>query len=204
MAKTVSQFAMADSTKCIGCGTCVKVCPVAAIELTREDDKPKAKFDQDKCRACTICTTRCPSYAISMEPRISPIEVKVDVTRFASEKVEDICRNAHMYPDQIVCYCYRVQAGEIAAAILAGAKTPEDVAEMTGARTGCGALCITGVMRLLLASGQELSFAPGYQWYGNILTIWDVPDDVARKFDNDFYLLSDKKCIDEVFPGGRK
>ena len=56
---------------------------------------------------------------------------------------------AHMYPDQVICYCHRVQAKEIAAAILQGARTPEDISRLTGARTGCGTLCITGMIRLL-------------------------------------------------------
>ncbi|MGE5893395.1 MAG: 4Fe-4S binding protein, partial [bacterium] len=46
---------------CIGCNTCMKVCPVnaAAGEL-----KKKHAIDQSKCIGCGICTARCPVQAI--------------------------------------------------------------------------------------------------------------------------------------------
>jgi bacterioferritin-associated ferredoxin/ferredoxin len=172
--------------------------------MEKSNGKGKALIDTKYCQACGICVSRCPEKAIGMQLRSSPLEIGIDTTKVSDQEMHKICRAAHMYPDQIVCYCRRVQVKEIVAAILAGAKTPEDVARMTGARTGCGVLCINGVIRVLRASGLELKHAAGYQWYGNTISIWTLPDDVMKKFDKEFYLIRDRKAIDEVFQGGEK
>jgi ferredoxin len=198
------QMSVVNKEQCTGCKTCVQLCPVAAITLESENGKPKAFIDEKYCQACGICVSRCPEKAIGMQLRSSPLEIGIDTTRISDEEMHRICRAAHMYPDQIICYCRRVQVKEIVAAILAGAKTPEDVARMTGARTGCGVLCINGVIRLLRASGLELKQASGNQWYGNTISIWNLSDDIMKKFDKEFYLIRDRKAIDEVFPGGEK
>ena len=108
-----------------------------------------------------------------------------------------------MYPDQVVCYCHRVEAKEIVAAILGGAKTPEEVAQKTGARTGCGVLCITEVIRLLRAAGLELGKAPGYQWYNLKVDIWTISPEIRQKYPQ-FYLESDRNALDKIFPGGKR
>jgi ferredoxin/flavodoxin len=52
-----------DAAKCIGCQTCVKKCPVAAIH-------PEKQFvDQEKCLACFGCLNNCPAGAVVMEYR---------------------------------------------------------------------------------------------------------------------------------------
>lgn len=202
--RTVTQYAVVDPEMCTACKTCIQVCPVTAVHLEKNKGKPKAVIDENGCQACTICVARCPENAIRLEPKSVPVIIGMDISRLSSEETADLCLQAHMYPDQIVCYCHRVQAKEIAAAILAGAKTPEQVAGMTGARTGCGVLCITGVIRLLQAAGLRLDHAPGHQWYGNTVSIWDLSEEVMRKYDKTFYLRRDLKDIGEMFPRGGK
>lgn len=202
MARIVTQLAVVDRQKCTGCKTCVQICPVAAIKLKKEEGKPKAIIDKKYCQACTICMTRCPEIAITMKLRSSPLKIGIEVSQASSKEVAMICHKAHMYPDQIVCYCHRIQAKEVAAAILSGAKTPEQVARMTGVRTGCTTLCITAVIRLLRAAGLEMDRAPGYQWYGKTVSIWDLPEEVMQKYDKEYYLIRDRKDLDEIFPGG--
>jgi NAD-dependent dihydropyrimidine dehydrogenase PreA subunit/bacterioferritin-associated ferredoxin len=200
--RTIDKLARIDQEKCDRCGICVRVCPVLAVKTVKAGSRVKTVLiEEDACQACTICATRCPAHAIAMLAREHPFEVGIQVGQVTPEMAQ-ICRKAHFYPDQVVCYCHRVQAKEIVAAVLAGAKTPEEVAQMTGARTGCGVLCITGVIRLLEGAGLKLGKAPGCQWYGNPVTIWDIPSDVKKKYPQ-YYLEADQEVIDTVFPGGK-
>ncbi len=196
--RTVNQVARINEGRCKRCAMCVRVCPVLAVTAAKEGKLRTVKIDEDMCMACAICETRCPEEAITIFPRKQSVEVGIKVDRVTAQ-IEDICRDAHMYPDQVVCYCHRVEAKEIVAAILDGAKTPEEVAQKTGARTGCGVLCISGVIRLLRAAGVELGKAPGYQWYGTQVSIWDIPPEVAKKYPQ-YYLEEDRKAIDKIFP----
>ncbi len=197
--KAISKVAVTDPGACNACGLCAKLCPVEAISLGEK----LALTDPALCRACTICVTRCPRKARALEEREEPLLLDLEVHGdFAPEDVEAICNKAHMYPEQVVCYCYRTTAGDIAKAILAGARSPEDVSRMTGARTGCGVLCITGILRLLQAAAVELKKAPGFQWYGKMAVLWDVPQSVIDKYGAEYYIEADRAAADKLFPGG--
>jgi len=52
-----------DTEKCIGCGTCVDVCPVGVWELVGEKASP---VNADECIACHACETQCPENAIEI------------------------------------------------------------------------------------------------------------------------------------------
>jgi uncharacterized Fe-S center protein len=52
-----------DAEKCIACGSCMKVCPAAAI--SRRKDK-KAQIDKTRCIGCAECVVVCPG-AIEVE-----------------------------------------------------------------------------------------------------------------------------------------
>lgn len=55
-------MAVVDKNKCDGCGECVDVCPVDAIELQSE----KAVIN-DECIDCGICVETCPNQAILLD-----------------------------------------------------------------------------------------------------------------------------------------
>ncbi len=49
-----------DAVKCTGCGKCVPVCPVRAIEIRNE----KAVMNPDLCILCTSCVAECETDAV--------------------------------------------------------------------------------------------------------------------------------------------
>ena len=57
-ARRTAHFHVEDS--CIGCGLCVKKCPVQAIEMQAS----KHVWVKDKCVMCLGCLHRCPKFAI--------------------------------------------------------------------------------------------------------------------------------------------
>lgn len=199
----MDKTARLDKSNCTNCNICVRVCPVTCITAVKSGRRTTATIiDEDNCQACTICATRCPEHAITMIKRDRPLVVGITVDEVTDE-INDICRRAHMYPDQVVCFCHRVRAKEVVAAILGGAETPEAVSQQTGARTGCGVLCITGIMRTLRAAGLQLTEAPGWQWYNMPTTIWTISPEIAKKY-RLYYVDEDRKAIDKMFPGGEE
>lgn len=55
---------MVDDKTCIGCGTCVNMCPVGAISF---DKNGKAKIDPKLCIKCKTCQGVCPVSAITIK-----------------------------------------------------------------------------------------------------------------------------------------
>jgi len=138
-----------------------------------------------------------------MIDREDPLYFGVNPDDVSQEKIAEICLEAHMFPEQIICYCRRIQARDVAAAIVVGAKTPEAVSRATGIRTGCGVLCITAILRLMKAAGIEPEKAPGCQWYGTYLSIWEIPAEILEKYP-EYYLADDLRAMTRLFPGGKK
>ena len=50
-----------NNDKCIGCGTCVDICPVQAISMV----DGVAHIDKEICISCGSCLGACPVSAIS-------------------------------------------------------------------------------------------------------------------------------------------
>jgi len=63
MVEEVAMIVKVDADECVGCETCVPVCPVEAIKM--EDDK--AVIDQETCTQCKTCVDECPVEAIKVE-----------------------------------------------------------------------------------------------------------------------------------------
>lgn len=51
-----------DLDTCIGCETCVSVCPVESLQM---GDDGKAHENPDTCIDCLVCVGSCPTSAIS-------------------------------------------------------------------------------------------------------------------------------------------
>lgn len=56
--------AIVNSTACVACGCCVKVCPKQAIEIVCG---VTAQVNQEKCIGCSKCAKECPASVIRMQ-----------------------------------------------------------------------------------------------------------------------------------------
>lgn len=59
-----------DRERCIGCESCVAVCPVGALSMV----DGKAQVDADTCISCGACIHECPVEAISREAVVREVE----------------------------------------------------------------------------------------------------------------------------------
>ena len=107
---------------------------------------------------------------------------------------------AKLHPKQIVCYCTNTTAGEIAAAILQGADTPEAISRLTGARTGCTVLCIQSIIKLLEVFGHPGKTRETHQSYGKTFTLWDFDTKTKEKYETvGYHFKEDMELIEKVF-----
>jgi len=67
-----SYIAKVNEDVCIGCGTCVNICPAEATELV----DTIAMIDENRCIGCGVCAHHCPEEAITLE-RTGPRQVFV-------------------------------------------------------------------------------------------------------------------------------
>lgn len=194
--KHVTLKAVVNPELCIGCKVCQKVCPVYAVHV----ENRKAHVEDQKCMGCANCADRCPRYAIQMVERDDPFDVGVDVSKYDYEEIRKLCEKAHVNPEQVLCYCVGTRAEEVAACLLDGATTPEEVSARTGMRTGCTIECVQPLLRMVEAAGNELHPDPdGWQWYGVTATAWDIPEKVKEKYNSrGFYFDEDRALLDKV------
>lgn len=176
--KIVSFLAQVDESKCRGDKLCPQVCPTGAITVT---DK-KASVQNELCVACTRCFDRCPEDAITMVPREAPKLVAVSMEEVDETEVRALCLKAHRQPDELVCICTGTFAGEIAAAIIKGARSIREVVRMTGAVSGCQEFCVPVVQRMLKACGVNIAEAGAPLNYDQTFSLWDIPEEISRKY----------------------
>lgn len=60
-------------TKCIGCETCIDICPEDAIEMDGS-----ISIDRERCTNCGLCAKKCPSGALQNTMRIVTSEEVID------------------------------------------------------------------------------------------------------------------------------
>ena len=56
--------AKVDTSLCVACGCCVKVCPLSAIEIYKGI---YAKVHKERCVGCGKCAAECPASVIAIE-----------------------------------------------------------------------------------------------------------------------------------------
>ncbi|NJE13160.1 4Fe-4S binding protein [Thermococcus sp. LS2] len=197
MTRYVVAQAKVDEEKCTGCTICERVCPTLSIKVGEDR---KAHVDIETCVGCGACFDRCPFDAITLVMLEQPKVIGVKVEGLSEEeyqKVKELCKKARIHPEQVVCFCTGTRAEEIAAAILFhGAKTPEYVSRLTGARTGCKTECIQPILRLLEAAGYKPEPPKGgWQWYGRTATVWEIPQDLFENPEYAKYRFKEDKAL---------
>ena len=84
-----------DEERCTGCGTCVDVCPVGAIQLV----DGVAHIDQKECIECEACLSACPEIAILSVSESVPVKQESAVpTKTDSRVLVDVPRAARVVP----------------------------------------------------------------------------------------------------------
>ncbi|MCP4045419.1 MAG: glycyl-radical enzyme activating protein [Gammaproteobacteria bacterium] len=66
---------MYSASKCIGCGECVKICPLEACELTPEGVVTETEI----CSACGLCADVCPAKATEMSGQYETVTELIKV-----------------------------------------------------------------------------------------------------------------------------
>ena len=188
--KKVIFLSRVDTEKCPGCKRCGSVCLTEAIRV----DERIAGVDNMRCVACNKCRDACPEEAIRMVRRPEPVILTTSSEDVDQTALKDLCNNAHFYPDQPVCPCNGTQVKEIAAAILKGAESLDQVILATGAASGCGIYCMTAILRLLHAAGVNFTPPKGQQWYDVTSSLWNIPDEIVGRHPG-YYLEEDKKYL---------
>lgn len=84
------QLACRDSL-CIGCGSCIAVCPAKAITPGRDLTEAKIHIDRELCRSCGACVKECPAGAMKFYGRIVTLddvfdEVNSDAAYYANSQ----------------------------------------------------------------------------------------------------------------------
>lgn len=74
-----------DREQCIGCESCVAVCPVGALSMV----DGKANIDQDTCISCGACIGECPVDAIEREEVVREVKNKEGQDLWVNVELED-------------------------------------------------------------------------------------------------------------------
>jgi len=193
---TINYRADVIAQNCTGCTKCVWVCPNQAIQM----EGNLAVINSDTCLGCSNCWGVCTDDAITKLKRDEPLVIKADVSGVSAEEIEDLCIKAHLHPRQWHCMCTQTRVGEVAAVVLKGASTVEEVTARTGTRSGCTAYCQMMTMRLLKAAGHELKKPPKWSWYPVTINIWDdMTPELAEQYPG-YFLEEDVSVFREVKP----
>ncbi len=174
-------LAEVKTDSCSGCKRCEPICPAAAIKVMEK----KAIVDGDRCIDCQRCIDRCKvEKAIGRVRRPSEVLRGVDHTEFDSEQIKRLCSQSGLLPHMPICGCTRTTAQEAVAAILKGAKSPEDLCAMTGLRAGCSLYCITRIFQIMQACGVEVENPKDRRWIKLTLRLTDLPEERVAKIDD--------------------
>jgi ferredoxin len=161
---------------CTGCYRCERVCPTEAIVMVGPKTEALAVVDNEKCIACMRCIDSCDDDALKTINR--EVALELDTSELDEEAIKEMCRAADMMPTHLVCPCNNTTAQEIAAAILQGANTFEEVSLRNGVQSGCLMYCSVGLRRLLIAGTGEARTSSKLRRYDSDQSLLDINPDL--------------------------
>lgn len=167
---------------CTGCYRCERVCPTEAIVMVGPKTKALAVVDNDKCIACIRCIDSCDDDALRTINRDEPIVQDFDPSGVDPEAVKELCRAADMAPSHLVCTCANTTAQEIAATILQGASTYEEVSLRIGVQAGCLMYCSVPLRRLVMAGTGNAHTTSKLRRYASDQSLIDIDPDLDARY----------------------
>jgi len=81
---STSYYAIVDSERCVGCGTCLDRCQMEAIEII--DDV--ATIRADRCIGCALCVSTCPNEAKILKKKDEEYEPPADTVEYFKQLTE--------------------------------------------------------------------------------------------------------------------
>lgn len=104
-----------NQEKCVGCGKCLKICPVDAIEMIEENGRKKARVIPERCIGCGVCVKNCPAHALALEPRPNRLITPLDTTHKAVAMATERGKLQELIFDNKVLFSHRLLAGVLGA-----------------------------------------------------------------------------------------
>jgi len=180
--KTIYHQIEIVDANCTGCYRCERACPTAAIHMEGPQQSALAIVNNDRCIACMRCIDACDDDAMLAVERDEPLEVGIDVEAVDDAAINELCRKAKLDPELLVCVCSGTQAKEVAAAIVLGSHTYEDVELVTGVQSGCLLYCSVPLRRLLTAYDGNPRSTSKLRRVPIDMALLDVPPEVDKLY----------------------
>jgi Fe-S-cluster-containing hydrogenase component 2 len=149
--KLVKQAIEIIDANCTGCYRCERACPTQAITMVGPRKHEIAVVDNDRCIACFRCIDVCDDDAMLAVERDEPVKVGTSARKADPQALGALCEAAGLDPNQMACLCSSTKVKELAAAVLAGARTFEQLALASGSASGCLLYCSVPMRRVLRA-----------------------------------------------------
>lgn len=104
-----------DKDKCVGCGKCVRICPLDAIEMKDTDGRKHAEIIPGKCIGCGVCIRHCQARAMAMKPRPNRLITPLDTTHRSVVMATERGKLQELIFDNKALFSHRLLAGVLGA-----------------------------------------------------------------------------------------